>query len=145
MNPIRITCNGSDISSSVQWSSISFLSQLTKDVGTSVFNVLQNAANLAGVTVPIVGDTIGLYDSTGLIWAGTVSYGSSPSRGIGGRFSRTHRPAAVKFRLYTILYIRIARGAKPDSRATCIFNNLRVFNGVQRSKSLQPPHVARVS
>jgi len=72
-NPIRILDNGSDISSSVDWKTIDFVSQLTKDVGTGKFNVRQNGANLSGVTVPVVGDTIELYDSTGLIWAGTVT------------------------------------------------------------------------
>jgi hypothetical protein len=72
-NPIVIKCNGTDISSSVNWKSISALSQLTKDVGTCTFTVSQNAANLSGVTVPTVGQTINLYDSTGLIWAGTVT------------------------------------------------------------------------
>jgi len=72
-NPVTVSCNGSDISSSVLWKTISALSQLTKDVGTFTFNVNQNAANLAGVTVPVVGDTINLSDSTGLIWAGTVT------------------------------------------------------------------------
>jgi hypothetical protein len=72
-NPVIIKCNGTDISNSVDWKTIQFLSQLTKDVGAGKFNVSQNAANLSGVTVPVAGDTIELYDSTGLIWAGTVT------------------------------------------------------------------------
>src|ERR1700722_6809966 len=72
-NPIRILSNSTDISNSVIWSSIDAVSQLTKDVGTLTFNVLQNAANLSGVTVPVVGNTINLFDSTGIIWAGTVT------------------------------------------------------------------------
>jgi hypothetical protein len=72
-NPVRITCNSTDISGFVDWKSIDFVAQLTKDVGTGRFSVLQNAANLSAITVPVVGDTINLYDSTGLIWAGTVT------------------------------------------------------------------------
>jgi hypothetical protein len=73
MNPVVIKCNGSDISNSVIWSTIDFISQLTKDVGSATFNVLQNSANPTAVTVPAVGSTIQLYDSTGLIWGGTVT------------------------------------------------------------------------
>lgn len=72
-NPVIVKCQGTDISSSVNWKSISALSQLTKDVGSFTFSVNQNAANLSGVTVPVVGQTIDLYDSTGIIWAGTVT------------------------------------------------------------------------
>jgi hypothetical protein len=73
MNPVRVTDNGSDISSSVDWKTIDAVAQITKDVGTFKFNVRQNTANLGGVTVPVIGDTIQLYDSTGIIWAGTVT------------------------------------------------------------------------
>jgi hypothetical protein len=73
MNPIRILDNGTDISSSVDWKTIDFVAQITKDVGTGKFNVRQNMANLSGVAVPVIGDIIELYDSTGLIWAGTVT------------------------------------------------------------------------
>jgi hypothetical protein len=72
-NPVIVKCQGTDISSSVNWKSISALSQLTKDVGTFSFSVSQNAANLSGVTVPVVGNTINLFDSSGLIWAGTAT------------------------------------------------------------------------
>src|SRR6201996_3128684 len=73
MNPVRITCNSTDISNSVLWKTIEAVSQLTKDVGTFKFNVGQNMPNPSAVTVPVVGETIGLYDPTGLIWAGTVT------------------------------------------------------------------------
>ena len=73
MNPVRILDNGTDISSSVDWKTIDFVAQITKDVGTGKFNVRQNMANLSGVAVPVIGDIIELYDSTGLIWAGTVT------------------------------------------------------------------------
>ena len=33
----------------------------------------KNAANLTDVTVPVIGDIVELYDSTGLIWGGTVT------------------------------------------------------------------------
>jgi hypothetical protein len=81
-NPVVVTCNGSDISNSVLWKTINFISQLTKDVGTATFSIDQNAANLSGVTVPIVGDTIELSDSTGLIWAGTVTETEATIQGL---------------------------------------------------------------
>ena len=73
MNPVRILDNGIDISNSVLWSTIDFVSQLTKDVGVGRFSVMQNMANPTGVNVPVIGDLIQLYDSSGLIWAGTVT------------------------------------------------------------------------
>jgi hypothetical protein len=74
MNPVYITCGGSDISSSVDWKSIDAVSQLTKDVGTLKFNVrIGSGQTYPAKTVPVVGDTVNLYDSTGLIWAGTVT------------------------------------------------------------------------
>jgi hypothetical protein len=72
-NPVVVTCNSTDISNSVDWKTINAISQLTKDVGTFKFNVRQNMANPTGVTVPIIGDTIELFDPTGVIWAGTVT------------------------------------------------------------------------
>jgi hypothetical protein len=73
MNPVVVTCNSSDISNSVDWKSIDAVAQMTKDVGTFKVSVRQNAANPTSVTVPVIGDTLSLYDSTGLIWAGTVT------------------------------------------------------------------------
>ncbi len=72
-NSVKILDNGIDISSSVIWKTIDAVSVLTKETGTLMFNVLQNAANASAVTVPSIGDTIELYDSTGIIWGGTVT------------------------------------------------------------------------
>ena len=71
-NPIYITCNGNDISNSVDWKSIDAVSVLTKENGSFKFNV-NLATGQTGVTVPVVGDTIELYDSTGIIFGGTVT------------------------------------------------------------------------
>jgi hypothetical protein len=72
-NPVVVKLNGADISSSVDYKSLDFTSQLTKDVGVGKLTVSQNAANPSDVTVPAVGDVLELYDSTGLIWGGTVT------------------------------------------------------------------------
>lgn len=72
-NPVRILDGSTDISNYVDWKSIDAVSQITKDVGTFKFNVLQNYANPSAVTVPALGDSIYLYDSSGLVWAGTVT------------------------------------------------------------------------
>lgn len=73
-NPVVVTCNSTDISSSVDWKTIDAVSQLTKDVGTFKFNVrMGSGQTYPAITVPVVGNTIKLSDSTGLIWAGTVT------------------------------------------------------------------------
>lgn len=73
-NPIIVTCNATDISSSVDWKSIDAVSQLTKDVGTFKFNVrIGSGQTYPAKIVPVVGDIINLSDSSGLIWAGTVT------------------------------------------------------------------------
>jgi len=72
-NPVRILDGSTDLSNYVDWRSIDFVSQLTKDVSTLRFSIRQNSANPSSVTVPALGDTIYLYDSTGLIFGGTVT------------------------------------------------------------------------
>jgi hypothetical protein len=73
-NPVILKCNGSDISSSVDWRTIDAISQITKDVGTLKFNIrIGSGQTSPAKTVPNVADIIELYDSTGLIWGGTVT------------------------------------------------------------------------
>ncbi len=72
-NPIYITNNGVDISNSVDWKTIDCVQVLTKENASLKFNVRQNAANLPGVTVPVIGDIVKLYDPSGLIFGGTVT------------------------------------------------------------------------
>ena len=73
-NPIYITANSTDISSNVDWRSIDCVSQLTKDVSTLRFTVSQGVGQTYPVTtVPAIGDVIKLYDSTGIIFGGTVT------------------------------------------------------------------------
>jgi hypothetical protein len=71
MNPVKILDNGTDISNLVDWKSIDAVSVLTKETGTFQFNILCNAANTP--SLPQIGDTIELYDSTGLVWGGTLT------------------------------------------------------------------------
>ncbi|HLY40486.1 MAG TPA: hypothetical protein VKR52_04690 [Terracidiphilus sp.] len=71
-NPVRLLDNGTDISNLVDWKSLDFVSVLTKETGTGAFNIKCNAANLpAGL--PQIGDTIELYDSSGLMWGGILT------------------------------------------------------------------------
>jgi len=71
MNPVRLYDNATDISGIVDWKSLSAVQVLTKETGTLAFNILQNAA--ASLTIPAIGDTITLYDSSGLMWGGTLT------------------------------------------------------------------------
>ena len=74
MNAVRILDNGTDISKSVDWKSVDFTSVLTKEVGVGKFNVRQGVGQTyPAKTIPVIGDTIELYDTTGLIWGGTCT------------------------------------------------------------------------
>ena len=73
-NPVKILDNGTDISKSVDWKTIDFTSVLTKETGVGKFNVRQGVGQTYPVKViPAIGDTIELYDSTGIIWGGTCT------------------------------------------------------------------------
>jgi hypothetical protein len=73
-NPVRITDNGTDISSSVDWRSVDMVSVLTKEVSTLKFNIrIGSGQTVPAKTVPVVGDLINLYDSTGIIFGGTCT------------------------------------------------------------------------
>jgi hypothetical protein len=73
-NPVKILDNSTDISKSVDWKSIDAVSVLTKETGTFTFNVRQGVGQTyPAKTIPAIGDTIELYDSTGLIWGGTCT------------------------------------------------------------------------
>jgi hypothetical protein len=73
-NPIVIKDNGADISSSVDWKSIDATSVLTKENASLKFSVRQGVGQTyPAITVPAIGDTIQLYDSTGIIFGGTVT------------------------------------------------------------------------
>jgi hypothetical protein len=73
-NPVKILDNGTDISKSVDWKSIDFIDVLTKETGTGKFNVRQGVGQTyPAKVIPVIGDTIELYDSTGLIWGGSVT------------------------------------------------------------------------
>lgn len=71
-NPIYVTCNGTDISNSVDWKSIDIVNVLTKENGSCKFNVNLGSGQ-SGITVPAIGDVIEVYDSTGIIFGGTVT------------------------------------------------------------------------
>jgi hypothetical protein len=73
-NAVKILDNGTDISLSVDWKSIDAISVLTKETGTFKFNIRQGVGQTyPAKTIPVIGDTIELYDSTGIIWGGTVT------------------------------------------------------------------------
>ena len=58
-----------DISGSVDWTSIDLALVLTKEVSTLEFDVLKTPS----ATVPVVGDQIDLYDASGHIFGGAVT------------------------------------------------------------------------
>jgi hypothetical protein len=71
---VRIFDNSTDITKSVDWKSIDMISVLTKETGTLTFNVRQGVGQTyPAKTIPQIGDTIELYDSTGIIFGGTVT------------------------------------------------------------------------
>lgn len=71
---VRIYDNAVDITKSVDWKSIDMISVLTKETGSLKFNVRQGVGQTYPVkTVPQIGDTVELYDSTGLIFGGTCT------------------------------------------------------------------------
>jgi hypothetical protein len=70
-NPVKILDNGTDISKMVEWKSIDAISVLTKETGTLTFSLKANYANMP--SLPAIGDTIELYDSSGLTWGGTLT------------------------------------------------------------------------
>jgi hypothetical protein len=83
MNPVYITCNGTDISSSIDWKSIDCVSVLTKENATLKFNIRKGSGQtLPSKTIPAVGDTVKLYDATGLIFGGTVTESEATIAGL---------------------------------------------------------------
>lgn len=73
-NPVYITCNSTDISSSIDWTSVDFVSVLTKEVSTLKFDVKIGAGQTyPAKTVPKLNDVIAMYDSSGKIFGGTVT------------------------------------------------------------------------
>jgi len=73
-NPVYITDGGVDISTSIDWTTVDLVSVLTKEVSTLKFNVKIGAGQTLPVkTVPKLGDTIAMYDSSGQIFGGTVT------------------------------------------------------------------------
>jgi hypothetical protein len=73
-NPVYLTDNGTDISNSVDWKSIDLVEVLTKEVSTLKFDVrIGSGQTYPSKTVPAIGDTIKLYDSSGIVFGGTVT------------------------------------------------------------------------
>src|ERR1017187_6285260 len=73
-NPVYLTDNGTDISSSVNWKDIDMVSVLTKETSTLKFGVSNGVGQTyPAVSVPTIGDTVKLYDSSGVIFGGTVT------------------------------------------------------------------------
>ena len=80
-NPITVTCNGTDISNSVDWKSLDVVNVLTKENGSCKFNV-NLAQGQSGITVPAIGNVIEVYDSTGIIFGGTVTEVETTIKGL---------------------------------------------------------------
>ncbi len=73
-NPVYITDGGTDISSSIDWGSVNLAAVLTKEVSTLKFSVRKGSGQTyPAKTVPAIGDIIKMYDSSGIIFGGTVT------------------------------------------------------------------------
>jgi hypothetical protein len=73
-NPVIVKCNGTDISSSVDYKSIDCVSVLTKENANLKFTVRQGVGQTyPAITIPAIGNSVQLYDSTGVIFGGTVT------------------------------------------------------------------------
>jgi len=73
-NPVKITCNGTDISKSIDWKTIDCTSVLTKENSQLRFSVrIGSGQTLPAKTVPQVGNIVELFDSSGMIFGGTVT------------------------------------------------------------------------
>ena len=71
---VRIYDNAVDITKSVDWKTIDMVSVLTKETGSLRFNMRQGVGQTyPAKTIPQIGDTIELYDSTGIIFGGTCT------------------------------------------------------------------------
>src|SRR4051812_41225287 len=82
-NPAYITCNGADISSSIEWPSVDLLTVLTKEVSTLRFKVrLSPGQTTPAKTIPNLNDTIFMYDSSGKIFGGTVTEREATIKGL---------------------------------------------------------------
>jgi hypothetical protein len=82
-NPVRIICNSTDISSSIDWKSIDCVSVLTKENATLKFNIRKGSGQtFPAKTIPAVGDTVELYDATGIIFGGTVTESEATISGL---------------------------------------------------------------
>jgi hypothetical protein len=83
MNPVYITCNGTDISNSIDWSTVDLVSVLTKEVSTLKFDVKVGAGQTQPAkTVPKVNDIINMYDASGIIFGGTVTESEATVKGL---------------------------------------------------------------
>lgn len=73
-NPVFITCNSTDISSSIDWTTVDLTSVLTKEVSTLKFSVKIGAGQTQPAkTIPQLNNTIAMFDSSGQIFGGTVT------------------------------------------------------------------------
>jgi hypothetical protein len=72
-NPVYITRNATDISSIINWKDVDMISVLTKEVSTLKFTVSYNSANGIPAQMPVVGDTVEMFDQSGIIFGGTVT------------------------------------------------------------------------
>jgi hypothetical protein len=80
---VKITDNGVDISSSVQWRTLDCLSVLPKENASLKFSVSQGIGQTKpATTIPAIGDVINLFDSSGLIFGGTVTEAEKTIEGL---------------------------------------------------------------
>jgi hypothetical protein len=136
-NQVKILDNGTDISSLVEWKTIDATAVLTKEVGSFSFSIKANFANLP--TLPVIGDTIELFDSTGLIWGGTLTEQEPIIEGLRILFQYTATDWGFTFD--GLLVKKNYAGMDPADIVADIVNNFCYgkgfnLNGVQRGNFL---------
>lgn len=82
-NPVYVSCNSVDISSSVDWPSLDLTMVLTKEVSSLTFKVrFSPGQTTPAKTVPKVNDIIRMYDSSGQIFGGQVTETAATIEGL---------------------------------------------------------------
>jgi hypothetical protein len=136
-NPVKILDNGTDISSLCDWKSVDAISVLTKESGVFTFSIRVNVANLA--SLPQIGDTIELYDSSGLIWGGTLTEQEPTIAGLMATFSYTCQDWG--FLMDGTLVKKNYSGVDPSAIAIDIINTFCAGKGINAATVADGGHV----
>jgi hypothetical protein len=137
-NPVRLLDNGTDISNMVDWKSIDAVSVLTKETGTLTFSLKENAAALG--TLPAIGDTIELFDTSGIMWGGTLTEQEPVISGL----MITYQYSCVDwgFLMDGTLVKKNYSGVDPSAIAIDIINTFAAGKGINAATTADGGYVA---